>query len=97
VCHVADSRSDIWATSSRALPSFILVRFAIKVSHKTTRVENRLTSVGINTDQIVLSISDGRQPVIKLSGTSYQRQLIDLNRSNPFAGSYVEERLPESW
>lgn len=45
----------------------------------------------------MLSISDGRQPVIKLSGTSYQRQLIDLNRSNPFAGSYIEERLPESW
>lgn len=52
---------------------------------------------GINTDQIVLSISDGKQPVIKLAGACYQRQLVDLNRSNPFANSYVEERIPESW
>ncbi|KAJ9116453.1 hypothetical protein QFC22_004895 [Naganishia vaughanmartiniae] len=51
---------------------------------------------GINTDQIILR-TDGHQPVVKLAGAGYQRQLVDMDRSNPFAGSYAEEREPESW
>jgi hypothetical protein len=48
-------------------------------------------------ESILISLSDPEHPSLKLSGTSFVKMLLDMNKSNPFIGQHPGKAIPDVW
>jgi serine/threonine protein kinase len=56
-----------------------------------------LDNAAVTLGNLMVDLSEPRQPLLKLLGTGYHRTLSDMNRSNPFADVPADTQPPDTW